>query len=192
MCHRHRIQEAERHPYPIARHPGVAGLWLAAGAGGAALAVTSTGDVVLLAVLLAVAAVGRAPLAAATAVVAAGATAIRWGTTSLTAIAGAQSVLGPAVSVRPLLSAASVGLAAASLLLVAPRGAAAVPWAVAAATLACGPWPSRPGDALARLAGLVSAAALAVVVQRVPDRVRTVLGAAAGVVAVGTATAGAL
>jgi len=66
--------------------------------------------------------------------------AVRWGTTSLEAVGGAQGVLGPAALTGPKAAALSQLLAAVAVVLVAPAwawGAGAV--GVAAALVAFGP-----------------------------------------------------
>ena len=67
---------------------------LAASAGAAVMALTSVGDVLLLAVILGVAAADL--LAGTAAVLAAVGVVGRWGTSSLAALAGGQAVVGPA------------------------------------------------------------------------------------------------
>lgn len=82
------------------------------------LALLSRGDTSVLAVALVTAAWRPAAVSVVVALLAAS---WRWGSTSLEAIAGAQSVLGPAVLVGPTSAAAAAGLAAVTLLLAAPR-----------------------------------------------------------------------
>jgi hypothetical protein len=94
-------------------------LRLSAAGAAVVLSVSSTGHVVVLAVVLAVlvahpAAVG-AVLLAGIAILG------RWGTPSLDAVAGAQSVLGPGGFVGPQTAAASAWFAALALVLAAPR-----------------------------------------------------------------------
>lgn len=158
-------------------------LRLPAGVGAAALALSSSGEVVLLAVLLAVAA-GEV-LAGAVAVLATGAVALRWGSTSLEAIAGAQSVLGPGALVGPLAGAASTWCAAAALVLARPRGWGAAVFGVAAGLVAAGPGAGSVGLAATRGAAALLGAALAVGVQRwAPPAARpAALGLAAAAVA---------
>src|SRR5687768_1681287 len=91
---------------------------LAAAAGAAALLLTGRGDAFLLAALLSVVALDR--WAALTAGTVAAALLARWGTSSLPAVAGAQSVLGPGFVVEPVVGAAALVLAAAALVLIAP------------------------------------------------------------------------
>jgi len=128
------------------------------------VAVTSTGDVVLLAVLLGLA---TGDLVVATAVVAAClSVAFRWGSTSLDAIAGAQAVLGPAGAVGSGPEAISAWCAAAVLVLAAPRGWRAPAFGLAAALFVAGP-AAADGAALAlRLGAGVAAAGLAVAAGR--------------------------
>ena len=64
---------------------------------------------------------------------------LRWGSTSLAAIAGGQAVLGPAVAVGPWAAAVSTAAAAVALLCVAEPGPTAVPFGLAAALLVS--WP---------------------------------------------------
>lgn len=82
------------------------------------LALLSRGDTSVLAVALVAAAWRPAAVSVAVALLA---TSWRWGSTSLEAIAGAQSVLGSAALVGPTSAAAAAGLAAVTLLLAAAR-----------------------------------------------------------------------
>jgi hypothetical protein len=136
-----------------------------------ALAVTSRGDVVVLAALLGLG-VGRpaSALATAGALIAA---LVRWGSPSLEAIAGAQAVLGPAGWTGSTAAVASAWLAGAALVLASrPRHRATrwstvlatAPFAVAAADVVVGP--SAGGAILLRVAGSVAAAVLAVATSR--------------------------
>ena len=137
---------------------------LGAAAAAAAVSVTSTGDVVLLAVLLGLA---SGDLVAAVAVVSAGLSfAIRWGSTSLDAIAGAQAVLGPGGTVGPGLAAASAWCAAAALVLAAPRGWRAPAFGLAAGLSVAGPAAADGGQLALRVAAGVLAGALAVAAGR--------------------------
>lgn len=120
---------------------------LGAAAAAATVAVTSTGDVVLLGVLLGLA---SGDLVAAAAVAAAGLSlAVRWGSTSLEAIAGAQAVLGPGGAVGPALAAASAWCAAAALVLATPRGWRAPAFGLAAGLCVAGPAAAGGGGELA-------------------------------------------
>lgn len=134
-----------------------------AGVGAAALAVSSSGEVVLLAALLGAAA-GEL-IAGAVALLATTAAALRWGTTSLDAIAGAQTVLGPAAAVGPVAAAASTWLAAAALVLVKARGLNAVLFGVTAGLIAVGPAGSVDQVAV-RVVAAVIGAGLALAAQR--------------------------
>lgn len=153
-----------------------------AGVGAAALALSSTGEVVLLAVLLGAAA-GEV-LVGAVALMATAAVALRWGTTSLDSIGGAQTVLGPAAVVGPGLAAASMWCAGASLILVKARGFAALLFGVTAGVIVMGPAGAVDQVAL-RVAAAVLGGGLALGVQRLaPPAARPVaLGLATGAVA---------
>jgi hypothetical protein len=130
-----------------------------------ALAVTSRGDVVLLALLLGFGAGRRASGLAAGAALAA--VLVRWGSPALGALAGAQAVLGPAGWTGSSAAVASAWLGALALVLAADSlddtsivvtVLSVAPFAVAAADVVVGP---APGGALV-LRVLASAAALAV------------------------------
>jgi hypothetical protein len=119
-------------------HRPLTTLQLGAAAGAAALALSSTGDVLLLGALLGVAA---ADLAIGAAGVLVGLTVLgRFGTTSLSALAGAQHVVGPAGTTGPVLLAAASWCGAIALA-VASRGelAIAAVFGLAAADLVAGP-----------------------------------------------------
>lgn len=154
----------------------------AAGVGAAALTLTSSGEVVLLAALLGLAA-GEL-MAAVVAMLATGAVALRWGTTSLEAITGAQSVLGPGVTVGPIAAVAATWCAAAALVLVRVRGWGALVFGITAGLVAVGPGPGTLDLALLRGGAAVFGAALAMGAQRwAPPASRAVaLGLAAGAV----------
>jgi hypothetical protein len=104
-----------------------------------AVAVVAHGPAIVLAVLVAVT-LGY-PLGAATAGLAFVAATIRWGSGWLVAVAGAQAVLGPAITVGPAAAATSSWLAAASLVAAVPDRSlvSATGVGVAAALLAAGP-----------------------------------------------------
>lgn len=78
-------------------------------------------------------------LVGAVAMMATAAVALRWGTTSLDAIGGAQTVLGSAGVVGPPLAAASMWCAAAALILVKARGATALLFGITAGVIVVGP-----------------------------------------------------
>lgn len=134
------LLESPRADVP-ARRPQAASLSFLrspAAAGAAAMALTSTGDALLLAVLLGVAAaeveIGVAGVLAALSVIG------RWGTSSLAAMAGGQAVVGPAGSTGPFPLLASAWLAGAALVVAAPRGALfALAFGLSAAGIVAGP-----------------------------------------------------
>ncbi|HUR18447.1 MAG TPA: hypothetical protein VMZ51_05850 [Acidimicrobiales bacterium] len=141
-----------------------------AGVGAAVLALSSSGEIVLLAVLLGVAAGDT--VVGAVAVLATGAAALRWGTTSLDAIAGAQTVLGPAVAVGPLVAVGSAWCAAAALILIKAPGPGAVVFGLTAGLIAAGP-SGGPGPVAVRIAAAALGAGLAVAAQhRAPSAAR--------------------
>lgn len=117
---------------------------LAAAAAALVLALTSRGDVVVLAAALAVAT--WRPLAALSVAAVLTSVAWRWGSTALEDVAGAQAVLGPAGWVGPTLAAAGSWLAAAALVLLAPALPRPAGWVVvgaAAAVVVAGPGPGE-------------------------------------------------
>lgn len=132
-------------------------LRLGAAAGAASLVLLSTGDAFLLAVLLGVAALDV--LAGGTVAAVGVVLLARWGSSSLTAAAGAQAVLGPGFLVGPRPAAAAITLAAVSLVLVAPAGLVAVAFGAAAGLVAAGPSAGSIGDAAVRALGLGAGAA---------------------------------
>ena len=129
------------------------------------LTLSSTGDVVLLGALLGIAA--GDVLAAAAAVLAALSFAVRWGATSLEAIAGAQSVLGPGGAVAPALAGASSWCGALALLLLSPRDWRAAAFGLAAAIGVAGPMGSSGADLAVRVAASAVGAGVALGVGRV-------------------------
>jgi len=139
----------------------------AAAAGAAAvLAITSSGDALVLAAALGLAAWRPAPALAVSAALVA--TSWRWGSSSLEAVAGAQAVLGPAGWVGPTMAAVGCWLSAVALVAATPGLSARVPRAVAAvasgaaaAVVVAGPAPG--GDIWVRILGTVVAAGLALV-----------------------------
>ena len=148
-------------PYLPARPGSLAALGplrLTAAGAAVVLAVSSTGHVAVLAVLLAVL-VGQ-PAAVGAVLLAGIALLERWGTPSLDAVAGAQSVLGPGGFVGPRAAAASAWFAALALVLASPRLASDD------ADSAAMPGPTRrrlpPGGALVAALALGAAAAAAV------------------------------
>lgn len=144
-------------------------LRLAATAASATLAITSSGEVVLLAALLGAAAADLA--AASAAVVALVALAVRWGSTSLDAIAGAQAVLGPGATVGSAASVAAAWCSSAALVLAAPRGWPALGFGAAAALAVAGPSPADVGDVVLRVGATAAGIALTVAAgHRLPGR----------------------
>src|SRR5205823_14379110 len=121
-------------------------LQLGAAAGAAAMALSSTGDVLLLGALLGVAA---GDLATGTAAVLAGLAVLgRFGTTSLAALAGAQHVVGPAGTTGPVLLAAAAWLAALALSFsTSAEFAIAAVFGLAAADVVAGPAIGNGGQA---------------------------------------------
>lgn len=131
------------------------------------------------------------PLGAATAGLAFVAATIRWGSGWLVAIAGAQAVLGPAITVGPVAAASSSWLSAACLIIAVPdrSAVAAASVGVAAALVAAGPagW----DGAAVRLLAAVVAVAAAVAAGRIGHaRLRAAGGLACAATAVVLAVAG--
>ena len=161
-------------------------LQVGAGVAATVLALTSTGDAILLAVLVTVAAADA--LLAGPAVAAAAAVGVRWGSTALPSLAGAQAVLGPAVAVGPAVAAASSLCAGVALIVAAPAGWAALPWGLFGGLVAAGPavnsgagsgaWAARGAGALLGGVGAWAAA------RWLPRRPALVAGWVAGAVAV--------
>jgi hypothetical protein len=150
-------------------------LRLAAVAAAATLALTSSGEVVLLGVVLGLAAADVAT--GAVTVVACLALAVRWGATSLDALAGAQAVLGPGGAVGPPSAMAASWCAAGALVLASPRGWAALAFGSAAGLGLAGPSPATGGDVGLRLAAAAAGVVCAVVLARRTSPERGRLGA---------------
>ncbi len=143
----------------------------------AVLAGTSTGSVVVVALLIGLATVDR--WAGAAVLLAGLAASIRFGTGSLDDLAGIQSVLGPAGVVGPGLAAASAWAAAAAVVLATGPpdvpGGGNRPWRFApalatgllAATLVAGPGPS---DLAVRVGASIGAVVVAAGVSVLDDR----------------------
>jgi hypothetical protein len=139
--------------------------------GAATLVLCGRGDAYLLALLLGVAALDT--LAAATAATVATLLLARWGSSSLAATAGAQSVLGLGFLVGPLLSAVAVVLAGLALLAAAPRDRVAVVFGAASAIVLAGPsFATLPGALVRVLAVAGGGAAAWYGLPLVPDRIR--------------------
>jgi hypothetical protein len=150
-----------------------------------ALALTSSGDVLLLAAALGLAAADRAVFIV---VVLAGVAVLgRWGTTSMAALAGGQAVIGPAGITGAAPSVASAWLAATALVAVA-SGRRWLPVAVAlgllAGLLVAGPSATSPADAGVRAGAAIAGVGAAVLVRRfVPRRGGTIAALVLGVAA---------
>lgn len=120
----------------------------------AAVAVLSRGDVIVLGVLLVI---GTLDLVAGpTALLATSAVVVRLGTTSLAAIAGAQSVLGPAGASAPAMGALAAWLGALALVLAAPSERAAPAFGLAAAVIVNGPGATSVGAFVVRVLAMVA------------------------------------
>lgn len=128
-------------------------------AAAALCALTSSGDVFLLAGLLGL--VAADVLTAGTAALVAVSVIVRFGTTSLPAVAGAQAVLGPAALTGHAFSASAMVLAGLALVLASPRGLPVIAFGLSGAALAAGPAPGGPLDLAIRAAGAVIGVALA-------------------------------
>lgn len=166
-----------------------------AAVGAAGLALTSTGSMVIAAVLLGVAARSRWTVAAS--LLAVTAVGVRFSTVTFDDIAGIQSVLGSAGTIGPATAAASAWTAAAAVLLSVRtpagsrtllRGALALASGATASAVALGPGPG--GDILVRVSATAGAAVLAHLLMALadhrerPSALKTALGVAAGVAAV--------
>jgi hypothetical protein len=161
---------------------------IAAVVAAAVLVATSTGDLVLLSVLLGLAALDLT--AGAVAGLASAAVLARWGTSSLPALAGAQAVLGPAAIAGSGLEAAVSIAAAGALVLAAPLGLAAVPFGLTAAAVVAGPSLTTAGHAGLRAAAAVAAIGVAMLASRLlPAGPRRIGALVAGVGALGLALA---
>jgi len=123
----------------------IAPFQLTAAVGAVTMALLSSGDVLLLGVLLGIACADL--VVGATGVVVGLAVVGRWGTPSLAALAGGQAVVGAAGVTGPTLLAASAWCAAAALALAAPRRpVATVAFGLAAADVVAGPSAVSSGD----------------------------------------------
>ena len=149
------------------------------------MALTSTGDVLLLGVLLGVAA---GDVEAGAASVLAGLVVLgRFGTTSLAALAGAQHVVGPAGTTGPVALAAASWCAALALALsTRAEFAIATVFGLAAADVVAGPAAAQGGQAMAvRVAASLVAIAVAWFVGGwVPERLARLAAVLAGGVGV--------
>jgi hypothetical protein len=151
----------------------------------AVLLLTSSGDLFIVAALLGLAALDAS--AAALTGAAFVATLLRWDSSSLAALAGAQAVLGPAVVVAPIAASVSVAAATFAVLSAAPTGPWAVPFGLAAGVVAAGPAATSPSRFVIRAAAAAVAVGAALLLgQRVDATRRRRLGAVAAAVAVAT------
>ena len=179
---------------PLLLPPGVAAT--AAAAGAATLAVTSTGSMVVAAVLLAVAVTDLRSgpgFRGVALVLAVASVAVRFSTVTFDDLAGIQSVLGAAGIVGPPTGAASAWLAATAVVLALRRsgapvtdGLVVVAGGALAAVIAAGPGPSELGLRIgATLVGALAAIAV-LATDRWPGvrRLRPVLAVALGAAAV--------
>ena len=159
------------HGGPEATGLTTAELRLAVGAGAAALVLTGRGDAYLLALLLGLAALDA--LAAATAGAVATVLLARWGSSSLAAAAGAQSVLGLGFLVGPVPAAIAVVLAALALFAAAPPDRLAVVFGATAGIVLAGPsFATFPGALVRILAVAAGGAAAGYGLPRVPEPIR--------------------
>jgi hypothetical protein len=150
------------------------------------VAVVARGPGAVLALLVAV--VLAAPIGVVTAALVAAATWLRWGSTWLVAVSGAQAVLGPAAVVGPAAASVSSWLAAAALVVAVPGGSvlAALATGTTAGLLVAGP--AGVGGIPLRVAATVVATLLALAVGRLRwRRVPAVLALLLAVGAVGLA-----
>jgi hypothetical protein len=169
---------------PDHRHPSpqVSALRLSAALAAAALAVATTGHLLVLGALVALVAMTR--WGAAAALLACTAVLVRWESPTLSAVGGAQAVLGPAIDVGSTGAAASAGLAALAVVLLAPPVRTrtwdllvAACLGVVAGTFVAGP--TVPTDVAVRVVAAVVATAIAVGASRLPGRHMAAVGAGA-------------
>jgi hypothetical protein len=153
------------------------------------LALTSSGDVYLLAVLLGL--VVADAISAGMCALALTALVVRYGTSSLAAVAGAQGVLGPAAFSGGPLFVAATWAAALSVALISRGGLPLVAFGLTAGAILAGPAPGEPLDLAVRIGGAILGLALAWGGARyLPRRLTRPLALAAAAVAVGLAAVG--
>jgi hypothetical protein len=165
-------------------HRSLTTLQVGAIAGAGVMALTSAGDVLLLAVLLGVAA---ADVEAGGASVLAGLVVLgRFGSTSLAALAGAQHVIGPAGTSGPVLLAAASWCAAFALLFsTGAEFAIALVFGLAAADVVAGPAAHSAESLAIRVAASLVAVAMAWFVGGwIPPRLARLVAVAAAVLGV--------
>ena len=169
-------------PQLLAGRTGTDRLRLAAGAAALVLALTSSGDVLVVAVLLG--AVAGDALAFAAVLLAAMAVLARWGTGSLAAVAGGQAVLGAAGVYGTAAAVGSSWYAALTVALASPGGWLSVPFGAVAGLLVAGPGVTGAANGLVRVAGALAGVAAAAVAPRfLPARLAVRVGVALGALA---------
>ena len=164
-------------------HPGLSPLRAGLASAAALMAATSVGDVLLLGVALAV--VAADVVVGAGVALAAASVLVRWGSSSLGALAGNQAVLGGAGWSGSVAAAASAWCAAAALLAATPSGLLpAAGFGLAAAAVVAGP--GIGGAVGVRIAASVAGVVIAWVIGRFAAQRRTrglaVVGGALAVV----------
>lgn len=158
-------------------------------AAASAVAITSSGDAFLLAALLGLVAADVA-VAGVAALVAVSMT-IRYGASSLAAGAGAQAVLGPAITTGDIASVAAAWAGALALAFVGRRGLPLLAFGLAAGAVAAGPDVSNPTGLAIRLGGAVLGLVAAWAAARyVPRRAARWAAAALAAAAVALAAVG--
>jgi hypothetical protein len=153
------------------------------------LAATSSGEAIVLAVLLGAVAgdvfAFGAVLLAALSVVA------RWGTGSLAALAGGQAVVGPAGLFGTAAAVGSAWYAGVAIVLASPGGWLSLPFGVSAGLLVAGPAVASPATAGVRAVGAAVGVAAAVLAPRlVPTRLAVRVAFALAALAVALAVGG--
>ena len=155
----------------------------------AAVAATSSGDAFLLAALLGLVAADVA--AAGVAALVAASLTVRYGASSLGAVAGAQGVLGPALTVGDPYSIAASVAGALALAFVSPRGLPVLAFGLAAAAVVAGPDVSGPASLAIRIGGaLVGLGLTAAATRYAPRRAARWVAAGLALTSVALATAG--
>ena len=123
------------------------------------------------------AAVAASRVGAVAALTACTAVLVRWGSPSLSALAGGQAVLGPAISLGDTRTAAGAALAALAVALLAPRPPVlAVAVGIVAGAIAAGP--AVPEDLGIRIVGALAGIGVALAARWLPFRAWVALGAA--------------
>ena len=125
----------------------------------ALLALTSSGDLFFLAALLALVAVD--PMIAGAVSLSVTAVIVRFGSSSLATVAGAQGVLGPAVLLGNPASALAMALAGLAVAMASPRGLPVLAFGLTAGALWSGAAPGDWRDVAVRIIGSVVGLAVA-------------------------------